>query len=68
MQFLQYLGDAIDAIARRLSQTELMETGKEVVLKQYGLHVIIVKFSDYNIPNEALAYGSLDANMFQHIS
>ncbi|WP_280521996.1 MetQ/NlpA family ABC transporter substrate-binding protein [Candidatus Coxiella mudrowiae] len=45
-----------------------METGKEVALKQYGLHVIIVKFSDYNIPNEALAYGSLDANMFQHVS
>ncbi|MBT8506507.1 hypothetical protein B1F79_02655 [Coxiella-like endosymbiont of Rhipicephalus sanguineus] len=30
-------------------ETELMETGKEVALKKYGLHVIIVKFSDYNI-------------------
>lgn len=46
-------------------ETELMETAKAEAKKQ-GLNVIIVPFSDYAMPNAALADGSIDANMFQH--
>src|SRR3990167_8263274 len=34
--------------------------------KRAGLILQIVQFSDYNLPNAALADGSLDANIFQH--
>lgn len=46
-------------------ETELMETAKDVAQKQYKLMVSIIPFSDYVMPNEALADGSIDANMFQ---
>ncbi len=48
-------------------ETQLMEVAKQVALNRYGLHVNIITFSDYNTPNEALADGSVDANMFQHL-
>ena len=48
-------------------ETQLMEVAKQVALKQYGLHVKIIPFSDYNTPNVALNDGSIDSNMFQHI-
>jgi D-methionine transport system substrate-binding protein len=48
-------------------ETTLMEVAKNVAEKQYGLHVKIVPFTDYTMPNEALNDGSIDANMFQHI-
>ncbi len=47
-------------------ETELMEVAKEVAADQYHLSVIIVQFNDYALPNQALADGSIDANMFQH--
>lgn len=37
-------------------------------LESEGYTVEIVEFTDYVIPNEALADGSLDANYFQHIA
>lgn len=48
-------------------ETQLMEVAKDVAAKRYGLNVKIVQFSDYTMPNEALADGSIDANMFQHL-
>lgn len=48
-------------------ETELVEVAKEVALKDYGLTVKIVEFNDYNLPNEALQDGSLDANVYQHL-
>ena len=48
-------------------ETDLVEVAKEVALKQYGLTVKIVEFNDYNLPNEALQDGSLDANVYQHL-
>ena len=48
-------------------ETTLMQVAKKVALKKYGLHVKIVPFSDYAMPNAALSDGSIDANMFQHI-
>jgi len=48
-------------------ETDLVETGRDVALKNYGLTVKIVEFNDYNLPNEALQDGSLDANVYQHL-
>lgn|SRR3990167_6483933 len=47
-------------------ETKLMEVAKKVALQQYGLHVHIVTFTDYNIPNQALAEKNIDVNAFQH--
>ncbi|MDX2163999.1 MAG: MetQ/NlpA family ABC transporter substrate-binding protein [Gammaproteobacteria bacterium] len=47
-------------------ETQLMEVAKNVALEKYGLHVKIIPFSDYNMPNQALRDGSIDVNMFQH--
>lgn len=47
-------------------ETQLMEVAKQVAEKKYGLDIKIVPFTDYSMPNEALANGSLDANVFQH--
>lgn len=48
-------------------ETELIETAKEVAKNKYGLDIKIVTFNDYNLPNEALQDGSLDANVYQHL-
>ncbi len=48
-------------------ETELVETAKAVAQKNYGLNVKIVEFNDYNLPNEALQEGSIDANAYQHL-
>lgn len=47
-------------------ETQLMEVAKDVAAKRFGLNIDIVQFSDYTMPNQALADGSIDANMFQH--
>lgn len=48
-------------------ETELVETAKEVAKNKYNLDIKIVTFNDYNLPNEALQDGSLDANVYQHL-
>ena len=48
-------------------ETALVETAKDVALARYGLTIQIVEFNDYNLPNEALSDGSLDANVYQHL-
>lgn len=48
-------------------ETELIETAKTLAEKKYGLTIKIVTFNDYNLPNEALQDGSLDANVYQHL-
>ena len=47
-------------------ETVLMETAKTVAEKEFGLRIKIITFSDYNIPNQALEEGEIDANAFQH--
>ena len=37
------------------------------VLEKEGIKVEIVEYTDYVIPNNALAEGEIDANYFQHI-
>lgn len=44
---------------------QIMEKVKEVAAKK-GLDLEITEFSDYVVPNQALADGDLDANSFQH--
>jgi len=48
-------------------ETELVEEAKKIAHKNYGLNIKIVEFSDYNLPNQALQDGSLDANVYQHL-
>ncbi|MFC3908402.1 MetQ/NlpA family ABC transporter substrate-binding protein [Legionella dresdenensis] len=48
-------------------ESELVEAARDVAQKNYGLTVKIVEFNDYNLPNEALQDGSLDANVYQHL-
>jgi len=47
-------------------EMKLMEVAKQVALKQFGLHVHIIAFSDYQLPNQALTEHNIDANAFQH--
>src|SRR3990167_7090897 len=47
-------------------ETELVDVAQQVALKEYGLNIKVVEFSDYNLPNEALMDGTLDANVYQH--
>jgi D-methionine transport system substrate-binding protein len=44
---------------------QIMEKVKEVAAKK-GLEIEILEFSDYVVPNQALADGDLHANSFQH--
>ena len=48
-------------------ETDIVEVAKKVAQDKYGLTVKIVEFRDYNLPNEALQDGSLDANVYQHL-
>lgn len=48
-------------------ETELVEVAKTEAFKQHGLRIKIIEFSDYNLPNEALRDGALDANVYQHL-
>ncbi|MCP4473440.1 MAG: MetQ/NlpA family ABC transporter substrate-binding protein [Gammaproteobacteria bacterium] len=48
------------------AETQLMETAKQVAQQRYHLTVTIVPFTSYSLPNQALADGDIDANMFQH--
>ncbi len=48
-------------------ETRLLEVAGDVALKQYGLRVNIIPFSDYHDLNKALVDGRLDANLFQHV-
>lgn len=47
-------------------ETDLVEAARDVAHNEYGLNIKIVEFNDYNLPNEALEDGSLDANIYQH--
>lgn len=48
-------------------ETALVETAQKIAYDRYGITVKIVEFNDYNLPNEALHDGSLDANIYQHL-
>ena len=43
------------------------EAAKKIALTRYGLHIKLIRFSNYTLPNEALNNGDIDANAFQHV-
>lgn len=45
---------------------EILEQAKPL-LKDGGIDLEIIKFSDYILPNKSLAEGEIDANYFQHV-
>lgn len=52
--------------ATPVPHAEILEKAKEL-LKEKGIELEIVEFTDYVTPNKALANGELDANYFQHL-
>lgn len=52
--------------ATPVPHAEILEKAKEL-LKEKGIELKIVEFTDYVTPNKALANGDLDANYFQHV-
>ncbi len=44
---------------------EIMEEVAKVA-EPMGLNIDVIEFSDYVVPNQALADGDLEANSFQH--
>ncbi|EKD78106.1 MAG: D-methionine ABC transporter, periplasmic D-methionine-binding protein [uncultured bacterium] len=47
-------------------ETQLMDVAKAVAKKEFGLHVKVIAFTDYNMPNQALEDKEIDVNAFQH--
>lgn len=45
---------------------QIMDTAQQVAQEQYGVHLKIITFNDYVLPNQALNSGEIDANLFQH--
>src|ERR1700733_14037912 len=45
---------------------EALMEGVAEQAKGRGLALRVIAFSDYQLPNEALSHGDLDANAFQH--
>lgn len=46
---------------------QVLVVANEVAERDYGIHLKIVEFNDYVLPNESLNEGEIDANIFQHI-
>jgi D-methionine transport system substrate-binding protein len=59
------LAEAIKVGVTPGEHAEIMEKVKEVAAPK-GLDIEILEFSDYVVPNQALADGDLNANSFQH--
>ena len=48
-------------------ETDLVKVAQKVAKEQYGMNVKVFEFTDYHFPNEALADGTLDMNIYQHL-
>lgn len=48
-------------------ETELMELVKDLAKEEQGLEIKLIPFNDFMTPNLALADGSLEANIYQHL-
>lgn len=48
-------------------QTAILHVAQRVAKEKYGLNIKLVIFDDYQLPNEALNNGDIDANIFQHV-
>lgn len=47
-------------------ETDLVKVAQRVANEKYKLNIKIIEFNDYHLPNEALADGSIDMNIYQH--
>ena len=47
---------------------QVLEVAKKLAKEKYDLTINVVPFADYQIPNEALNAGDIDANIFQTVS
>lgn len=47
---------------------QVLEVAKKLAKEKYDLTIKVVSFADYQIPNEALNSGDIDANIFQTVS
>lgn len=48
-------------------EADLLKTASEITQQKHGVHLKIVEFNDYNLPNIALQDKSIDVNVFQHL-
>ena len=46
---------------------EILEFVQDNLAEEAGITITVTEFTDYILPNEALASGEIDANFFQHI-
>ncbi len=72
--FFQLVGGSLYSSANTIRvgvvggpSAEVMVVANEVAESQYGLHLKVVEFNDYVLPDQALDSGEIDANIFQHI-
>jgi D-methionine transport system substrate-binding protein len=49
------------------TEEQVMQVAQQVAAKQYNLNLQLVTFDDYILPNTALNFGNIDANIFQTI-
>lgn len=49
------------------AEEDIMKVAQQVAWQKYHLHLQLVVFNDYVLPNTALNNGNLDANIFQHV-
>lgn len=47
---------------------QVLEVAKKIAKEKYNLNINVISFADYQIPNEALNAGDIDANIFQTAS
>ena len=66
---LMATGLAAEEIKVGVSPGEHAEIMEEVarIAEPMGLDIDVVEFSDYVVPNQALADGDIQANSFQHV-
>lgn len=48
--------------------TQVLDVAKKLAKEKYNLEIKTITFVDYQIPNEALSNGDIDANIFQTVS
>ncbi len=48
-------------------EEKILHVAQKVASERYGLNIKLITFDDYQLPNEALNDGEIDANIFQHV-
>jgi YaeC family lipoprotein len=48
-------------------QEKIMKTAQKVAKHHYHFRIKLIVFTDYQLPNQALDNGEIDANIFQHL-